>query len=113
MNVRSSITHLFFAAGFECSATYTIVITAPAEHTRHHRAAPVSAFTRVFDALWARDPVIQLLMKRMIAGPAMTPPVLMQWRSSVEGVLKQEVVDLTACLATACVRPPCSIEGAF
>jgi len=65
MNVRSSITHLFFAAGFECSATYTIVITAPAEHTRHHRAAPVSAFTRVFDALWARDPVIQHFTKKM------------------------------------------------
>jgi hypothetical protein len=32
---------------------------------RHHRAAPVSAFTRVFDALWARDPVIQHFTKKM------------------------------------------------
>ena len=27
---------------------------------RHHRAGAVSAFTRVFDALWRRDPVIPL-----------------------------------------------------
>jgi hypothetical protein len=32
---------------------------------------------------------------------------------TVEGVLKDEVVDLTACLAPASVRPPCSIEGVF
>jgi hypothetical protein len=31
----------------------------------HHRVAPVSAFTRVFDALWARDPVIQPFAKKM------------------------------------------------
>jgi hypothetical protein len=34
-------------------------------HSCHHRAAAISAFTRVFDALWRRDPVIQLFAKKM------------------------------------------------
>jgi len=32
--------------------------SAVATHTCHHQAAPISAFTRVFVALWAPDPVI-------------------------------------------------------
>jgi hypothetical protein len=31
---------------------------------RHHRAGAISAFTRVFDALWRRDPVIHVFLCR-------------------------------------------------